>query len=526
MGKNTDDHGNNDEEVLLAGSDEDLDDDMNDEGGERPTPSANHKLVIVRPLKSGPTNPPLNDSITVRGKTGDENGGYNHAPEEGGRQDREALEILTAMSSHEGGITKPDAGTNGIAAQVNEILEGEASSGPARLEKDLASAIGKLPPLKMKYGPVSFWKRRTVQAIAALGLIGVVGGSAYKIWEQLQASPDETEEVAKPILPVAVPVNKSAAEESPQAATLYDEVGNKLEAKTEGSDLSQGTKARIHAASTNDLTESLYDGAKRWETLDGKWLDTPGAHANVVKKLTTWGGYQDVLTVSANANSIDEMLEDIANSDLPHAEHVAWKVAVQIASIKDSRVVPSVEEVETRLNTVDSATIDQTLDENIQNPPPVPGPSFFADQEASQTGSLDSGLYDAPEPVSLLAKAAQVEAQIPTAVWVEEVEEMEKEVTVLAPRFEDRFDVVEPAHVKPVVETKAENPVVPVLMDPTEAAEPVALLAKREAEIPDVTEFMELEEEAKPAPKPVPTLMENAKSAFSSLTSRFKSWLS
>lgn len=400
----------------------------------------------------------------------------------------------------------------------NEILGGETSSGPARLEADLAS---KLPLLRMSHGPsstpgpVSLWKRRVAQAIAALGLIGVVGVGVYKTLDQLQPSPDETEEAIKVADPTPVPIDEPLAEESTQAATLYDEVGDRLETKTEGTGLSQGTIARIHAASTNDLTESLYDGAKQWKTLDGSWLDTPEAHANVVKKLTTWGGYKDVLTVSANANSIDEMLEDIADSDLPNAEYVAWKVATQIASIKDSRVVPSVEEVQTRLGTVDSAAIDKTLDENIENPPPVPGPSFFADQ-AEQTGSLDSSIYDAPEPVSFLAKATIMETQAPTAVWVEEEVE---EVTIPAPRFEDRFDAIEPGFVKSLAEAK---PLVSVFMDPTEAPEPVTLLAKREAEIPDVTEFLEED----PVPKPVPTLLENAKSAFSGLTSRFKSWLS
>lgn len=480
-----------DEEVFFGESGDDLD-------GELSTSSTNHRVLIAKPS--------LNGSVIVRGEAENEAGGYIHAPEKGGRQDREAQAIIAAMFPDE----------EGIAAKVNEVLGGETSAGLDRLEKDLKS----LPPLKMKYGPVSFWKRRTVQAIAALGLLGTVGIGSYKLWEYFQASPDETEDVAKLADPVAintptyapVSVNEPTAKESTQAATLYDEVGDKLEVKTEGTDLSQGTKARIHAASTNDLTESLYEGAKQWETLDGQWLDTPEAHTNVVKKLTTWGGYKDVLTVSANANTIDEMLENIADSDLPHAEYVAWKVATQIASIKDAEVVPSVEEVETRLGTVDSAAIDQTLDENIENPPPIPGPSFFADQ-ADQTGSLDSSLYDAPEPVSLLAKTVEMSTPEDMPDLTTDLEEE------TAPRFEDRFDAIEPSHVKPVVQAKTE---VPVFMDPTEPAEPVNLLAKREAEIPDVTEFLEEEPVPPPAPKPVPTLLENAKSALSSLTQMLK----
>lgn len=500
MTRKIDDHSDNAEEVLIVGSGDSLllDDDPTQEAGKPPAPRGEQKLVVVKSKRRGRkknTPPP----VVVTG----ESGSYIHAPEEGGLQAREAEEIRAAMSFHEG--------TSGVAAKVNEILGGETSSGSARLEEDLA----KLASPKMERVPVSFWKQRTVQAIAALGLLGTIGVGAYEAWKHFQASPDGTEDLAKLADPAAVdtttdtptPTNSPAAEESAPVATLYDEVGNKLETKTAGTDLSQGAKARIHATSINNLTESLYEGAKQWETLDGQWLDTPQAHANVVKKLTTWGGYQDVLTVSAHASSIDEMLEDIADSDLPHSELVAWKVATQIASIKDGRVVPSVEEVKTRLGTVDSAAIDKTLDENIKNPPPIPGPSFF----------LESSLYDAPEPVSLLAKTVEVDTLNDLTADLEEE---------IAPRFEDRFDAIEPAHIKSVVQAKPEAPVVPVLMDPTEAAEPVTLLAKREVEIPDVTEFLEEEPVPPPAPKPAPNLIDKAKSALSSLTSRFKSWLS
>lgn len=424
------------------------------------------------------------------------------------------VEVATADAWEESptDASKPTAApaAPGKSAELTAILGAPATNPESRIE----AALKPTPS-------VPFSRRKTVLAVAALGILGAIGMAGMKAketWEAHQIKPetkdlvDQKPQEETPTKEIKALPEETISSSNESPTVLYARIGTEVEKQTASSNLSEGAKGRILAASSNTLTESLYTG-NRWENLDGKWLDTTAAHQNVVGKLQTWGGYTDVLTVSAGAQNIDEMLEKIANSSLPHSELVAWKVATQIASIQDKEVVPSVETVQTNMSTITSDQIEEQVKKNIKNPPPIPAPSIFA-------GMTDS--------------SAQLD------------EDLSEDLEFLpsAPTFEDRFDVIEPANLKPGSSQPKEAfeedlgayliPEEPEL-SPFDAPEPKALLAK----LPDVTEHLvtevEVEEEedepeiaapTKPEPTPAPSFVEQAKTAINSLASKFKSWWS
>lgn len=350
----------------------------------------------------------------------------------------------------------------------------------------------------------SRWRAGFRKALMALGLLGMVGtasGLVKHAYERGDAA-QETAGAASVSTPQENPGASSVDEPEtnasvqiepasihPPVETLYDRIGIELEAHTQTAELSPLLTARFHAEITNALTESLYTGST-WQDLDGSWLDTATAQQNVVAKLRTWGGYEDVLTVSASAQSIDEMLEQVAASDLPDAELVAWKLATQIASIQDSEVVPNVETVKERMSTIETTEVKAEIQERL---PP-----------ATETAQLDD-VYDAPAPGNLQGmNSFDAEDDVSDYLTLEDagLEDSDMEDTATSP-----FDAPEP---------RALLDVSPDLMHRS-----IRMVEVEEYDEPDIAEPAPA-----PAPAPAPSFVERAKTAINSLVSGFKSWWS
>lgn len=302
--------------------------------------------------------------------------------------------------------------------------------------------------VKYSKNQLNGWKRRFRKTLMGLGLLGLMGTAAGGLVKHAYERGGDAQETAG-TASISTPQKDSGVSSTDEpetntsiqvepafnplaAHTLYERIGLELGAHAQTDASTTLVMARLHAEVTNAITESLYTGTS-WTDLNGNWLDTPAAKNNLVKKLQTWGGYEDELVVSAGAHNIDDMLEQITNSDLPNAELLAWKLATQIASIQDAEVVPNVEAVKERIAGIDTAKVRTEIQKRL---PP-----------STETAQLDD-VYDAPAPGNLQGMDAaeaenDVSAYLAQEVEVEEYDEPEiaapaKPEPTSAPSFIER----------------------------------------------------------------------------------------